>query len=198
MKSGLVILIIGGVLLAAGLVIAGFSTFSVTKEILEGSTIINQTSLEPDLAFASVTKDLPAGQQLLLSLAGNPSDVPLQARITGPDGDTLALYNITKTPFTSPINNPVTTKMPGDHTLEVKNVGSQTVSISGALLNSPVGQQGGGMTSDNPQLSTLITYGIGIMAGIVLVIAGIVLLIIGAIKYVKGRKGAQEPKSTPQ
>jgi hypothetical protein len=194
-KPGILLLIIGGALLAAGLVIAGISTYSVTKQVLERSTIIDNTSLEPTLSFAAVMKDLPAGQQLILSLSSNPPDVPIQARITEPDGNTLAIYNITKTPFTSTTE----TKIDGDHTLEIKNVGSSTVTINGAVLNSPVAQQGGGVSvQDNPSVQTLVTYGIGILVGIVLIIAGIVLLIIGAVKYARGRKSASQPSSAPQ
>lgn len=195
MKPGILLLIIGGALLAAGLVIAGISTYAVTKQVLEGSTIIDNTSLEPSLSFAAVMKDLPAGQQLLLSLSSNPADVPLQARITEPDGNTLALYNITSTPFTSTTE----TRIAGDHTLEIKNIGSSAVTINGAVLNSPVTQQGGGVSiQDNPSVQTFVTYGIGILVGIVLIIAGIVLLIIGAVKYAKGRKSAPQPSSGPQ
>ena len=194
-KPGILLLIIGGALLAAGLVIAGLSTFSVTKQILEGSTIIDNTSLEPNLSFAAVTKDLPAGQQFLLSLSSNPSDVPLQARITEADGNTLAIYNITKTPFTST----TTTKISGDHTLEIKNIGSSSVTINGALLISPVAQQGGGVSlQDNPSAQTFFTYGIGILVGIALVIAGVVVLIIGGIKYARGTKNVPQPSNAPR
>ncbi|HEX9678909.1 hypothetical protein [Nitrososphaera sp.] len=193
MKPGIPLLIIGGVLLAVGLVIAGVSTFSVTKQVLEGSTIIDSTSLEPNLSIVAVLADLPAGQQLLLSLSGDPTDVPLQARLTQPDGTVLTTYDINETPFTGP----ATTEISGDHTLEIKNVGSRSVTISGALLNLPIGQQGGGVSvQDNPTIQNLIAYGIGILVGIVLIIAGIVCLIIGAVKYVGARKTPQGTSST--
>ena len=194
MKPGLIFLIIGGGLLAAGLIVASVSTFSVTKEFLEGSVVIDETSLDPTLSIVAEMIDLPAGQQLLLSLAGNPPDAPLQARITGPDGNTLALYNITDTPFTST----AATAVPGNHTLEIKNVGSRPVTVSGTLFIYPIGQQGGASIEDSPAVQSLVTYGIGILAGIALTIAGIVLLIIGAIKYARGSKTAPQPGSAPQ
>lgn len=192
MKPGILLLIIGGSVLAAGLIVAGISTFSVTTQILEGSTIIDSTSLEPDLSITSVIMGLPAGQQLLLSLTTNPSDAPLQASITGPDGNPLALYNITETPF----SGSATTKVAGDHILEIRNVGSGPVTVSGGLLNTPVAPPGGGSIEDDPSLQTLVTYAIGILVGIVLIIAGIVILIIGGIMYVKGRKNSSSPNST--
>lgn len=79
MKAGLGYLIIGVVLLAAGIVVAGFSAFGVIQQVLQGSTIIDQISLEPNLSFVAVTKGLPAGHELLLSISANPSDTPLQA-----------------------------------------------------------------------------------------------------------------------
>ena len=195
MKAGLVHLVIGTVLLIAGLVVAGISTFSVTQQVLQGSIIIAPTSLEPNLSLVAVTKGLPAGHELLLSISGNPSDTPLQAKITEPGGTTLALFNITGTPFTSA----ATTRVSGDHTLEITNVGSSSAIIEGAMINSPVGQQGGGVNlADDPSVQSFIAYGIGILVGIGLIIAGIVLLIVGAIKYARGRKGGQEPKSTLQ
>ena len=194
MKAGLVHVVIGAVLLVVGLVVAGLSTYSVTQQVLQGSVIIDQTALEPNLSLAAVSKGLPAGHELLLSISGNPSDTPLEAKITEPSGTTLALFNITGTPFTSA----AITRVSGDHTLEIKNVGSSSVIISGAMINSPVGQEGGGVNMSNDPSASFIAYGIGILVGIGLVIAGIVMLIIGAIKYARGRKAGQEPKSTPQ
>lgn len=174
--------------------IAGISTFTVTKQVLEGSTVIDQTSLEPNLSLAAELIDVPEKRQLMLSLLGNPSDIPLQAKITGPDGSVLALYNITNTPFTST----TTTELAGNHTLEVKNVGSRPVRVSGGILNSPISQQGGGLSvQDDSSVQNLVTYGIGILVGIVLIVAGIVLLIVGAIKYLRGRK-APPTTSTQQ
>jgi hypothetical protein len=73
--------------------------------------------------------------------------------------------------------------------VEIKNVGSRPVSVSGGILNSPISQQGGGVSvQDNSSVQNLVTYGIGILVGIALIIAGIVLLIIGAVKYARGRK----------
>jgi len=181
-RNGLIVLIIGGVLLSAGLVIAGFSVVIVTREVLEGSTIIDPISIEPNLSYVMVLKDLPAGQQLVLSLSTNPSEVPLQAKITEPDGTILAMFNVTSSPFTSTIS----TRTSGDHTVEIKNLGTRTVTINGALLNSPVAQQGDGVAvQDNSSLQTLINYGVALLGGIALIIAGIVLLIIGAIKYTR-------------
>ena len=178
-------------MLGAGLVIAGVSTFSVTKQVLEGSTIIDKTILEPNLSFAATMKGLPAGQQLLLSLSGDPFDVPLQAQIAQPDGTTLATFDINQTPFSSA----AITEMSGDHTLQVKNVGTRSVTLSGALINSPLDQQGGGVNvQDNASLQSFIAFGIGILLGIILIIAGVVILIIGVVKYVRGRKAA--PPST--
>jgi hypothetical protein len=194
-KSGIPALIIGGILLAIGLVLAGVSTLIVTKQVLEGSTIFDETPLEPNHSMSATVMGLPARQQLVLSLAGDPTDVPLQAKITGPNGDVLALYNITNTPFTSA----TTTELSGAHKLEIKNVGSRAVTISGALINPPIGQQGGGVgVQDNPSLQSFVAYGIGILVGIALIIAGIVLLIIGAIKYARGRKNTPPASSPPK
>jgi hypothetical protein len=196
MKPGILLLIIGGSLLGVGLGVGAVSAYTVTTQVLEGSTLINSTPLDPNLSYGAVTKDLPAGQQLLLSLSSTPSDVPLQAKISGPDGSTLAFYNITRTPFTST----TTTKVSGDHTVEVKNVGSSSTTISGGLLTAPVSPQGGGVAvTDNKSSSSfqsLVAYGIGILVGILLIIAGIVLLIIGGVKYMKGRKSAPVGSST--
>jgi hypothetical protein len=129
----------------------------------------------------------------MLSLLASPSDVPLEARITGPDGNILALYNVTNTPFTST----TMTESPGNYTLEIRNVGSQPVTVSGGLLNSPIAQGGGGISvQDNPSVQSLVTFGIGILLGIALIIAGIVLLIIGAVKYIRGTRSPPTSTST--
>ena len=182
-RSGLVILIIGAALLVTGLIIAGLSVFTVTKEVLKGSTIIDPTTIQPELSYVAVMKDLPAGQQLLLTLSSDPADGSLQVTILEADGNVLAFYNITESPFTST----TVTKTTGDHTVEIKNIGTSTVTVNGAVLNSPVSQQGGGVSvQGNPSVQNLVNYGLAILAGVALVIAGIVMLIIGAIKYVRG------------
>jgi len=170
-------------------VVAGFSTFSVTKQVLEGSTIIDTTTLEPNMSFEATMKNLPSGQQLLFSLSSNPSDVPMQAQITQPNGTLLATFEINKTPFSST----ATTKISGDHMLSVKNIGSKPVTVNGAILNSPVAQQGGGVgVKDDASLQSFIVFGIGILIGIILIIAGIVILIIGAVKYFRGKRAAPQ------
>jgi hypothetical protein len=191
LRSGAVVLIIGGVLLAGGLVIAGVSTFIVTKEVLEDAVLINGTSIDPGLSYAAEVKDLPVGRQLLFSIQGEPSDIPLEVRITEADGRELAFFNITRTPFT----DTVATVTSGDHTLEIKNAGDRAVVLNGALLNSIVAEQDGGLgVQDDLSLQKVITYGIGILVGIVLIIAGIVLLIIGAIKFARSKK---TPENVP-
>jgi hypothetical protein len=110
------------------------------------------------------------------------------ALLTQPDGNRLAAYNITNSPFTSS----TATMVNGDHTIEIRNVGTQPVTVKGAIYNSPIAQQGGGVNiQDNPLMQTYIAYGVAILAGVALIIAGIVLLIIGAIKYARSGKTSE-------
>lgn len=177
--------------MVVGLVIAGLSTFAITKQVLEGGTLIESTSIGPGLSFVAVLKDLPAQRQLVLSIDSDPSDVPLTAVITQADGAAIGTYNITGTPFTTTLM----TAVPGDHSLELKNIGTQSVTVNGALLNAPVSPEGGGVSvEDDPALQTLVTYGAGILAGVVFIIAGIIIIIIGAIKHFRSRKA---PESVP-
>lgn len=188
MKSGVILLIIGGALLVIGLVISGISVVAVTTQVLEGGALIEAAEIEPGLSYAAVMKDLPVGRQIVLSLDSQPSDVMLSAILKEADGDTIGVYNVTKTPFTSTAMS----REPGDHRLELTNIGTQPVTVSGALLNSPVAGEGGGVSvADDPGLQNLIAYGVGILVGIVLIIAGIVILIIGAIKFFRSRKAPE-------
>ena len=188
MKSGVILLIIGGALLVIGLVISGISVVAVTTQVLEGGALIEAAEIEPGLSYAAVMKDLPAGRQIVLSLDSQPSDVMLNAVLTEADGDTIGVYNVTKTPFTSTAMS----REHGDHTLELTNVGTQPVTVSGALLNSPIAGEGGGVSvEDDPGLQNLIAYGVGILVGIVLIISGIVILIIGAVKFFRSRKAPE-------
>jgi hypothetical protein len=187
-KSGVILLIIGGALLVIGLVVSGISVVAVTTQVLEGGALIEAAEIEPGLSYAAVMKDLPVGRQIVLSLDSQPSDVMLSAVLKEADGDTIGVYNVTKTPFTSTAMS----REPGDHTLELTNIGTQPVTVSGALLNSPVAGEGGGVSvADDPGLQNLIAYGVGILVGIVLIIAGIVILIIGAIKFFRSRKAPE-------
>ena len=191
MKSSYVLLIIGAGLLVAGLVISGISIAAVTQQVLEGGAFIEAVTLEPGLSHVEVLKDVPAGRQLVLSLDGQPRDASLTAVLTEADGDSIGTYNVTQTPFTST----ALTKEPGDHTLEIRNPGSSSVIVSGALLNSPVAEEGGGVSvSDDPALQAFIAAGLGVLAGVVLIIAGIVIMIIGAVKHFRSRK---TPESVP-
>jgi hypothetical protein len=186
------LLIIGGGLLVAGLVIAAISVVAVSKQVLEGSALINNAQLEPGLSYVAVLKDVPSGRQLVLSLDSQPRDVPLAAVITEADGESIGQYNITQTPFGSTVS----TDEQGDHTLEIKNVGTSAVTINGGLLNTPISEDGGGVSiEDNPALQTFITYGLALLAAIVLIIAGIIILIIGAVKHFRSRKTPETPPS---
>jgi hypothetical protein len=189
MKAVTNYLIVGSILLAMGLGIAGFSTLSITKQILKQSTVINQTSIGPNLSYIASTKDLSARQQLLLSLSSTPSNTPLQVQFKESNGTALAIYNITNTPY---ITN-ILTKTSGKYTLEIRNDGIHNVTISGILYSSQNGQQQQGkeisiQDNNNSSIQNLVNYGIAIVAGIALIIAGIILLIMSAIKYRKLRK----------
>lgn len=131
-----------------------------------------------------------------MSLSGDPADVPLSAKTTGPSGTSLTSYDIKEMPFMVI----TTSKESGDTTLEIKNVGSRAVVISGGLISTPVGPKTGGVSiKDNSTIQSLVAYGIGILVGIVAIVAGIVLLaIIGAVKYLKGRKAQQLPTPASQ
>lgn len=191
MKSSVVLLIIGAGLLVAGLVISGVSVAAVTQQFLEGGAIIQGVTIQPGLSHVEVLKDVPPGRQLLLSLNGEPRDGSLTAVLTEPDGDSIGTYNVTQTPFTST----ALTKEQGDHTLEIRNTGNTSVIVSGGLLNSPVTEEGGGVSVDNdPALQAFIAAGLGVLAGVVLIIAGIVIMIIGAVKHFRSRK---TPESVP-
>lgn len=178
-------------MLVIGLAVSAISVVGVTTQVLEGGALIEAATIEPGLSYAAVMKDLPAGRQVVLTLDSQPPDVMLTATLTESDGDALGVYNITRTPFTSSAMS----REQGDHTLEITNIGSESVTVSGALLNSPVAGEGGGVSvEDDPGLQSLIAYGVGILVGIVLIISGIVILIIGAIKHFRSRKA---PESAP-
>ena len=64
MKRSYVLLIIGGALLVAGLVISGISIYAVTEQVLKGGAIIEALQLEPGLSHVEVLKQVPAGRRL--------------------------------------------------------------------------------------------------------------------------------------
>ena len=196
MKSSHIFLIIGAGLFIAGLVVFSVTAFTVVKEVLRGSALINGTTLGPGEATAVVMKNVPAAQRLALALQEDPIDAPLRAQITGPDGKvlTLATINATGSRYTAT----TTTTVAGDQTLEIKNNGTRSVSISGALVNIPFGQgqMGGSNAINTPQVQQYVAAGIGILAGIVITIAGIVMLIIGAVKYFRERGAARAAASS--
>lgn len=136
---------------------------------MEGSAIIDKTTLEPGLSSVSVIKDLPAGHQLILSLSGDPTDVPLNAKITGSSGTALVSYVIKEMSFTVM----TVARESGDPTLEIKNMGSRAVVISGGLISTPVGPEAGGNSvKDNSTIQSLAVYSIGILVRMGIIVAG--------------------------
>jgi len=199
-------LIIGTGLLAVGIGIAAFATFSIAKEVLQNGSFLKDKAILPGSTAALVMKNVTTGQSILMAISGQPADTLLVAEIQLPNGTVASTYHFNKTPFTTAFRSIAS----GDYTLVIKNAGNESVTTNAALIFVPLGQEGqiypgtpGNFTGPLPpgksfsasQIQNFVTYGVTILLGIVLIIAGIVMLIIGAIKFFKERKKEGEPRS---
>lgn len=185
MKGYQKFLIIGTILLVAGIAIAGASIFGVAKEVLRNSVPVDST-LDAGKSQAFILPNLPAGQQVLMSLSGGGINKPFEASVAGPNGNKVASFNVTSTPFVGQ----ATTKEEGNYTVTLANAGPGQVLVQGQLTVLSTGIQGG--SAQGAKLQSVVAYGAGVAGGFAIVIAGITMLVIGLIKYFRDRNPSHQ------
>lgn len=171
-KPGYIFLVIGGALIASGLIVSAFSVSTVVRQFPQESLDSKPVPLAPGQAFVHESVEVPAGRQYVVSITFEPADVPLAAQVRDSDGALVQSYDVTASPFFATAGAP----REGSLSLEVRNAGDRPVEVAAGLLGMPFEER------------ELVNFGVAILAGAGLVIAGIAVAIVGAVKVVQERR----------
>ena len=188
MPRGYLILIVGGALLASGIVISVIWAGSLGGKNILQNTILNGVSIYPSGAANAITQvsDLSRPLSLVISIESNhntgQANAILRETVRNPNGDIISTNDFTKQ-FVTTIKPDVI----GKYTLTINNIGGSLVSIGILFGNLPfVGQ--------NNQLN--VNFFAGLVTGGVLTIAGIIALIAGLVVVIVDRRRITRNKTT--
>jgi hypothetical protein len=172
MQRGYLVLIVGGALLASGIVISVIWAGSLGSRIIHQNTILNGVSIYPSGTASAIAQVNDVSRHLSLVISIEPNrNTDLRETVRNPNGEVISTNEFTKQFLTT-----IKPDVIGEYTLTIDNLGGSLVSVGILFGNLPfVGQ--------NNQLNLnlfggLVTGGILAVAGIIALIAGLVLLIV--------------------
>jgi uncharacterized membrane protein len=198
-RRGYIILIIGGVLFVAGIIIAAIWAIPFASTFLQGNTLINQVSIEPGRLVQATTEvtDLSRPVTVAIHVQTSQGVVRLIETVKDPSGSVVSNNEFSANLFTTfqPQNT-------GNHILNITNAGVSPVTIDAMFGYMPfitsatppseqVGQPIPGV--DLSSLSLVIAGGVITTIGFFTIIAGIVIVVIDSRK---GRGSAGSRDST--
>jgi uncharacterized membrane protein len=183
-RRGYIILLIGGVLFIAGIIIAAIWAIPFATTFLQGNTLINQVSIESGRSIEVTTQVTDLSRPILVAI-----------HIERPEG-LVRLIETVKDPSGAVVSNNefsvnlFTTFQPqtiGNHILNITNAGTAQVTINAVFGYMPfitaaspssgqVGQPIPGV--DLSSLSVVVTGGILTTIGFFTIIAGIVISVL--------------------
>jgi hypothetical protein len=192
-RRGYIILIIGGVLFVAGIIIAAIWAIPFASTFLQGNTLINQVSIEPGRLVQATREVTDVSRPVTVAIHVQPAQgvVRLIETVKDPSGVIVSNNEFSSNLFTT--FQPQST---GNHILNITNAGTIPVAIN-AMFGyipfitatsppSPSGQVvGGGQPIPGVDLSSLtlvIAGGVITTIGFFTIIAGIVILVIDSRK----------------
>ena len=202
MKRGHILLISGGVLIVAGIIISAVWGVSFAGSFLRENTLVGKTTIDGGKSLDTKTVvnqlDRPVSVAIGVDHSGLqpltlPSDATrLKETVTDPNGKIVSSNEFGESFFTS-----FTPGVAGIYTVTISNLGTKPVSISGAFGYMPfMGPYG------NPNINVMMggAGGLGmIVVGGGLVAAGVVTLIVGAVIAVvdsRAKSNVAPPSST--
>ena len=198
-RRGYIILIIGGVLFVAGIIIAAIWAIPFASTFLQGNTLINQVSIEPGRLVQATTEvtDLSRPVTVAIHVQTSQGVVRLIETVKHPSGSVVSNNEFSANLFTTfqPQNT-------GNHILNITNAGVSPVTIDAMFGYMPfitsatpsseqVGQPLPGV--DLSSLSLVIVGGVLTTIGFFTIIAGIVIVVIDSRK---GRGSGGDKDST--
>ena len=195
-KRGYIILIIGGALFIAGIIIAAVWAIPFASTFLRENTLINQVSIEPGRSVQATTDVTDISRSITVAI-----------HVERPEG-VVRLIETVKDSFGTVVSNNefsvnlFTTFQPqttGNHILNITNAGAAPVTINAMFgylpfITAPASStsDGGGGGQPIPgvdlsSLSVVITGGVLTAIGFFTIIAGIVIVVIDSRKRREGR-----------
>jgi hypothetical protein len=187
MQRGYLILIVGGALLASGVVISVIWAGSLGGRNILQNTILNGVSIYPSGTATATTQvnDLSRPLSLVISIEPNPNteaNPTLREILRNPNGEVISTNEFTKQFLTT-----IKPDVIGKYTLTIDNLGGSLVSVGILFGNLPfVGQ--------NNQLN-LNLFG-GLVTGGILAVVGIIALIAGFVVLIVDRRRIKRNKTT--
>jgi hypothetical protein len=198
-RRGYIILIIGGVLFVAGIIIAAVWAIPFASTFLQGNTLINQVSIEPGRLVQATTEvtDLSRPVTVAIHVQTPEGVVRLIETVKDPSGTVVSNNEFSANLFTTfqPQNT-------GNHILNITNAGVAPVTIDAMFgympfitaASPPSGQGGQPLPGvDLSSLSLVIVGGVITAIGFFTIIAGIVIVVIDSRK---GRGSGVDKDST--
>jgi uncharacterized membrane protein len=187
-RRGYIILIIGGVLFVAGIVIAAVWAIPFASTFLQGNTLINQVSIQQGRSVEATTEVADTSRPITVAIhVQTPQGVVrLIETVKDPSGIIVSNNEFSANLFTTfqPQNI-------GTHILNITNAGTAPVTIDAMFgympfmtAASPPSEQGGQPLPgvDLSSLSLVITGGVLTTIGFFTIIAGIVIVVIDSRK----------------
>jgi uncharacterized membrane protein len=191
-RRGYIILIIGGALFIAGIIIAAVWAIPFASTFLQNNTLINQVSIEPGRSVEATTQVTDVSRPIAVAI-----------HIERPEGVVRLIETVKDSSGTVVSNNEFsvnlfTTFQPqntGNHILNLTNAGAAPVTINSmfgyipfitapASTSEDVGQPLPGV--DLSSLSVVITGAVLTSIGFFTIIAGIVIVVIDSRKRREG------------
>src|ERR687893_2838804 len=183
-QRGYIILIVGGVLFVAGIIIAAVWAIPFASTFLQGNTLINQISIEPGRLVQATTEvtDLSRPVTVAIHVQTPEGVVRLIETVKDPSGSVVSNNEFSANLFTTfqPQNT-------GNHILNITNAGVAPVTIDATFgympfitAASPPSEVGGQPLPgvDLSSLSVIIAGGILTTIGFFTIVAGIIIVVI--------------------
>jgi uncharacterized membrane protein len=199
-RRGYIILIIGGALFIAGIIIAAVWAIPFASTFLQNNTLINQVSIQPGRSVEATTQVADVSRPVTVAIHIERSEgvVRLIETVRDQSGNVVSSNEFSANLFSTfrPQNS-------GNHILNITNAGSAPVTINAMFgylpfITAPASSTsdgGGGQPIPGVDLSSLsivITGGVLTAIGFFTIIAGIIIVVIDSQKRreTRGQNGS--------
>lgn len=187
LKRGYIILIAGGVLVVAGIVISAAWAGSFVGQFLQENIIIGQAAVEPSESINATLQVNDISRPISTALHFEPesANVVLRETVRDESGKIVHTNEFSKDFFTTFKVNTV-----GKFTLRVSNQGTSPVNVDGIFGYIPFGFVGENNQVDLSPLN-------GIITGIALFVIGVISVIVGLVFVIIDRKRESQRPPPP-
>lgn len=187
LKRGYIILIAGGVLVVAGIVISAAWAGSFVGQFLQENIIIGQAAVEPSESINATLQVNDISRPISTALHFEPesANVVLRETVRDESGKIVHTNEFSKDFFTTFKVNTA-----GKFTLRVSNQGTSPVNVDGIFGYIPFGFVGENNQVDLSPLN-------GIITGIALFVIGVISVIVGLVFVIIDRKRESQRPPPP-